>query len=219
MPDTVKAARPYRSPKREAQAAATRADIADAAHRRFVARGYVSTTLADIAAEAGVSVPTVKLVYGTKRSLLMAVWERAVAGSDSRPLTEQDWFIRMLETPNPREHLRLKVAGSVPISGRVAPLVEVIRAAAQADDEIATLWQTMRAEFRDTQRLTIQALQRKGKLRDGLTPDEATDLLYTLNHETYHPLVGRLGWSPERFAQWLSQTLIEQLLRPDKTAP
>lgn len=215
MPDPVKAVRPYRSPKREAQAAATRAEIADAAHRRFVVRGYVGTTLADIAAEAGVSVPTVKLIYGTKRSILMTAWERAVAGSDSRPITEQDWFLKMLATTDPREHLRLKVEGSVPVSGRVAPLVEVIRAAAQADDEIAALWQAMRTEFRDTQRLTIEALQRKGALREGLTPDEAIDLLYTLNHETYNPLVGRLGWSPGRFAEWLTQTLIEQLLDPD----
>jgi AcrR family transcriptional regulator len=213
--EDVKAVRHYRSPKREAQAAATRAEIADAAHRLFVARGYVSTTLADISEAAGVAVPTVKLTYGTKRAVLVKVWERAVQGGfDPRPLAEQDWFIEMLATPDPREHLRLKVAGSIPVSGRVAPLVEVIKAAAQSDTEIAALWDMIQTESRDIQRLTIQALQRKGKLRDGLTEDEATDLLYTLNHGTYHTLVERLGWSPQRYEHWLTQTLIDQLLAP-----
>ncbi len=217
MEEDVKTVRPYRSPKREAQAAATRAEIADAAHRLFAVRGYVSTTLTDIAGAAGVAVPTVKLAYGTKRAVLLEAWERAVHGGlDPRPVVEQDWFTEMLATPDPREHLRLKIAGSIPVSGRVAPLVEVIKAAAQSDPEIAALWETIQTESRNTQRLTIQALQRKGQLRDGLTEDEATDLLYTLNHGTYHTLVDRLGWSTQRYEQWLSQTLIEQLLAPTR---
>lgn len=216
MPDDVKTSRPYRSPKRQAQAEATRAEIIDAAHRLFIARGYVGTTLADIAEAAGVSVPTVKLIYRTKRTLLLQAWDRAVNGADPRPVAEQDWFTQMLATPDPREHLRLKVAGSVPASGRTAPLVEAIRAAAHADDEIATLWDSMQVEFRETQRLTVRALQRKGKLRDGLTEDEATDLLYVLNHGTYQTLVGRLGWSPERYQRWLTQALVEQLLAPQE---
>jgi AcrR family transcriptional regulator len=215
--EAVNTVRPYRSPKREAQAAATRAEIADAAHRLFVAHGYVSTTLTEIAAAAGVAVPTVKLAYGTKRAVLVAAWERAVQGGlDPRPLVEQDWFTEMLATPDPREHLRLKIASSIRVSGRIAPLAEVIRAAAHSDPEIAELWETIQMESRDTQRLTIDALQRKGKLRDGLTEEEATDLLYTLNHGTYHILVDRLGWSPRRFEQWLLQTLIEQLLDPSQ---
>lgn len=216
--EVVKVVRPYRSPRRAAQAAATRVEILTAAHRCFLARGYVGTTLADIADAAGVSVPTVKLAYGTKPSVLVAAWDRAVAGGpDPRSMTEQDWFVQMLAATDPREHLRLKVAGSVPISGRVAPLVEVIRAAAHADDEIATVWDSLQAESRETQRLTVRALQHKGKLRDDLTEGEATDLLYTLNHGTYHTLVGRLGWSPERYERWLTQTLIEQLLAPQGT--
>lgn len=215
MAGPVKSSRSYQSPKRRAQAAATRAEIAAAAHDLFVQRGYVSTTLVDIAGAAGVAVPTVKLAYGTKRALLRAAWDRALgAGPDPRPTHEQDWFVHMLATSDPREHLRLKVAGSVPASSRVAPLVEVIRAAAQADPEIAAMWEELQADSRETQRNTVHALQRLDGLRDDLTEDEAVDLLYTLNHGTYHTLVDRLGWSPERYQRWLTHTLIEQLLPP-----
>jgi hypothetical protein len=65
----------------------------------------------------------------------------------------------------------------------------------------------------------LALIGRSPALREGLTPDEAIDLLYTLNHETYQPLVGWLGWSSERFAEWLTETLIEQLLAPGRDHP
>ncbi len=216
MDEDVKGSRPYRSPKRAEQAAATRAEIAAAAHSLFISQGYVRTTLADIATAAGVAVPTVKLVYGNKRALLLAAWDRAVKGGpDLRPVVDQEWFRAMLATPDAHEHLRLQAANSRQVKARIAPLIEVIRAAAASDAEIDALWTTMQREFRDNQRQTIGALQRKGRLRQGLTEESATDLLYTLNHPTiYSMLVGQLGWSGEMYDAWLADTLIEQLLEP-----
>jgi AcrR family transcriptional regulator len=216
MEEVVKGPRHYRSPKREAQAAATRAEIAAAARRQFIANGYVRTTLADIAEAAEVAVPTVKLAYRTKRMLLVAAWDHAVKdGPDPRPVVEQDWFREMIAAPDPREHLRLQVAGSRLVKSRIAPVIEVIRAAAPADEEIAVLWEKMQAEFHDNQRQTVRALRGKGSLRAGLTEDRATDVLYTLNHPTlYDMLVSRLGWPPEQYESWLTATLVEQLLEP-----
>lgn len=211
--EEVKPGRPYRSAKRRAQAAATRAEIADAAHTLYLDRGYVNTTLADIAEAAGVAVPTVKAAYGTKPGVLIAVWESVAA---QHTVEEEAWFAQMLVTPDPREHLRLKIARSLELSGRVAPLVEVIRAAAQVDPELGALWDRMQAGFRDTQRRTVDALQRSGRLRTDVTPDEAADVLYVLNHGTYHQLVGRWGWTPQRYGQWLTRTLIEQLLSSER---
>jgi len=216
MEEVVKGPRHYRSPRREAQAAATRAEIAAAARRLFIAQGYPRTTLADIADAAGVAVPTVKLAYRTKPLVLVAAWDHAVKdGLDPRPVVEQEWFREMISTPDPREHLRLQVVGSRLVKSRIAPIIEVVRAAAPADQEIDALWAKMQAEFHDNQRHTIRALRGKGPLRAGLSEDEATDLLYTLNHPTlYQMLVGHLGWSAERYEEWLTRILIDQLLEP-----
>ena len=217
MSAVVKGVRQYHSPKREAQAAVTRAEIADAAHRLFVAQGYVRTTLADIAEAAGVAVPTVKVIYGTKRLVLVAAWDRAVKGGpDPRPVAEQEWYQEILAEPDPRQHLRLQAAQSRGGKARISPLIEVMRAAATTDPEIDALWTQMQREFHDNQHRTIKALQRKGRLRKGLTQRRATDLLYTLNHPTmYHMLVVQLGWTDEQYGQWLATTLIEQLLEPE----
>jgi AcrR family transcriptional regulator len=210
----VKQVRPYVSSKRQSQAAATRAEIAQAAQRLFIAHGYAGTTLADIAAAAGVAVPTVKLIYRTKRNVLMAAWDHAVKGGDDpQPVAEQPWFKELIASPDPRDHLRLQAAASRHVKARIAPLVEVIRAAAPADPDIAELWAAMQAEFYENQRQTIRALRSKGQLRAGLDEARATDVLWTLNHPMlYQLLVVERGWSPEQYERWLAGTLVEQLL-------
>lgn len=214
MPSGVKGRRPYRSPKREAQAAATRTDILDAAHAMFVERGYAGASLAEIAHAAGVSLPTVKLVFGTKPALLTAVWDRAVKGGDDvRPVVDQPWFRELVASPDPRRHLELQARAGTRVKARIAPLVDVIRSAAPSDPEIAALWTKMQAEFYDNQLATIRALRRKAPLREGRTEQQATDILWTLNHPSvYQLLVAERGWSPERYERWLAATLSEQLL-------
>ena len=74
--------RPGRSPRREQQARRTRARIIAAAAQRFLARGYAATTMRAVAADAGVALPTVELVFRTKARLLKAVIDTAIAGDD-----------------------------------------------------------------------------------------------------------------------------------------
>ena len=66
MPEGVKATRRYDSTRRREQAAATRREILEAAQRLFERDGYVATTMAAIAAEAGVALKTVYLAFETK---------------------------------------------------------------------------------------------------------------------------------------------------------
>ena len=58
---------------RQRQAAETRARITHAARQVFAARGYGAANITDVAAAAGVAVPTVYKLYGNKRALLAAV--------------------------------------------------------------------------------------------------------------------------------------------------
>ena len=51
----------------------TRTRILEAARRLFAARGYAGVTMRDIAAEAGVAVQTVHVIFGTKLSLAKGI--------------------------------------------------------------------------------------------------------------------------------------------------
>ncbi|MFI7006179.1 TetR/AcrR family transcriptional regulator [Streptomyces sp. NPDC050145] len=63
---------------RSEQKEATRARVLGAAERLFGARGYASTTVRDIAADAGVSVGTVMAV-GDKAAILVELFDRRIA--------------------------------------------------------------------------------------------------------------------------------------------
>jgi AcrR family transcriptional regulator len=70
MAERVKT-RSYNSSRRREQAAATRRDILGAAQRLFERQGYAATTMAAIAAEAGVALKTVYLAFETKSGVLL----------------------------------------------------------------------------------------------------------------------------------------------------
>jgi len=78
MMNTVKA-RPYHSPVRREQAARTRQRILDAAGALFVAHGYGTTSIRQIAAAAQVAPDSVYATFGTKARLLTALLDIRLA--------------------------------------------------------------------------------------------------------------------------------------------
>jgi AcrR family transcriptional regulator len=81
--------RHYRSPRREQQAEQTRLLVLDAAERLFKERGYVGTSIAAVAVEAGVSPETVYGHFGSKRVLLGELFRRAARGAETAQVPEE----------------------------------------------------------------------------------------------------------------------------------
>jgi AcrR family transcriptional regulator len=205
--------RAYNSPRRREQAAATRAQILTSAQRLFERDGYAATSMAAVAADAGVSLKTVYVVFETKSGLLRAVWHRVLRDGDGVPVGDQPWFLRVLDEHDPRIQLRLNAQNSREVKERAGPIMEVIRAAAPGDAEIGALWQRIETEFHANQRQVIESLHRKHALRKGLGVAAAADILWALNHPgVYRSLVGDRGWSPARYERWLTGILTSQLL-------
>jgi AcrR family transcriptional regulator len=214
MPEPVKPKRRYDSSRRRAQAEATRIDILDAAQRLFAQRGYATTTMEAIAAEAGVALKTVYVAFETKSGLLRALWNHLLrAGRDEVPVAQQDWYREVVDEPDPERKLRMTASASVAAKRRIAPVLEVIRTAAPADADIAALWQRIQAEFHANQRVIVESLAAKQALRPGLDIERATDILWTLNHPNlWQLLVGERGWTPEQYEQWFAEAARSQLL-------
>jgi AcrR family transcriptional regulator len=207
--------RTYNSPRRREQAAATREEILDAAERLFLRDGYAATSMAAIAAEAGVALKTVYLAFETKSGLLRALWNRRLRdGSEQVPVAEQPWFREVIEEPDPQKVLRLNARNSRVVKGRIAALGAVVRSAAPSDPEIGALWKRIQADFHANQRSIVEVLHARKALKKGLGVEEAADILWSLNHpEVYILLVGERGWDPEHYEQWLGDLFCAQLLR------
>jgi AcrR family transcriptional regulator len=214
MAEPVKAKRRYDSTRRRAQAAATRADILEAAQRLFEQRGYAATTMDAIAAEAGVALKTVYVAFDTKSGLLRAVWNHLLRGGrDEVPVAEQEWYREVVDEPDPERQLRLHARNSRVVKLRIGSVLEVIRGAAPTDPDIAALWRRIQDDFLANQRVIAQSLDDKGALLPGLGVDAATDILWLLNiSNAWHLLVVERGWAPERFEQWIGDVACSQLL-------
>ena len=216
MARDVKAKRPYASPRRRAQAEATRRDILDAAQRLFEANGYAATTMADIATEAGVALKTVYLAFQTKSGLLRTLWNLLLRGDESdRPVAEQDWYRQVLDEPDPERQLRLNARNSATGKRRISAILEVIRSAAAADPDVAALWQRIQTDYHANQRAIVERLHERRHLRPDLDVKQATDILWTINHpNTWQLLVVDQGWTPDQYEQWTGDLACAQLLRP-----
>jgi AcrR family transcriptional regulator len=210
MPEPVKPRR-YDSPRRRAQAEATRREILDAAERLFVRDGYGATTMAAIAKEGGVALKTVYVAFETKSGVLRALWNLRLRGDQADvPIQDRAWYREVLAEPDPERALRLGAREARQVKERAGGLFGVLRSAADADPDSAALWERINAEFHTNQRVVIEAL---GPLRPGLDVDRAADIMWTLNHpDVWELLVGRRGWTADEWEEWFVTTLSAQLL-------
>jgi AcrR family transcriptional regulator len=211
--------RRYNATRRQAQAAQTRQDVLAAAHRLFVEGGYHATTMAAIAAAAGVVVETVYRAHGSKAQLFAAVVRAAVAGGAARaqvPVEQRPAIQAVIAETDPRRQLKLYAATQPGIHARAGPLLRALAGAAAADPELARVWTQLEDERLAGMGRFAKRLADRGALRPGMTVEEARDLLWTLNSMAVHDLlVLQRGWPPERYRDWLATTLARALL-PDR---
>src|SRR3954470_17021126 len=171
---------------------ASRREILQAAHRLFVERGYVATSIPAIAAEAGVAVQTIYNTVGAKREVLGGVIELAVRGPHY-PATPTDTIgERIRAADDPDRILELLVDWLSEAHARTAAIYLAIRQAAAVDAEAAELEQTLGDERFSRYSEAARELARRGGLRAGLTPDHAAATIWSLGHpDTYRYLSQR----------------------------
>src|SRR6476661_5482998 len=131
MVEPAKSTRRYESPRRKAQAAATRMQILESAQKLFEQRGYAAATMAAVAADAGVALKTVYVAFETKSGLLRALWHLRLRGdTDDLAVQDRSWFLEVIEQSDPVEQLRLTARNARAVKERVGQLFDVIRSGA-----------------------------------------------------------------------------------------
>jgi AcrR family transcriptional regulator len=218
MARVVKPSRRYKSPHRREQAAQTRRAIVAAARRLFLVRGSTASTMAAIAAEAGVVVETVYRAFDGKAALFRAVVEAALAGGvegAERPVEEPPAIAAVIAEPDPTRQVELYAATQPGIHRRAGPLLRALRDARGLDPELARIWDEMEAWRRDAQGRFAEMLASRGALRPGLSTASAGDIVWTLCSLAVHDLlVLERSWSSRRYGEWIASTLKRELL-PD----
>lgn len=190
----------------------TRERVLAAAHAAFVEHGYAGTTVAAVAASAGVSPETIYAALGGKRGLVEGVIELAITGPADVPLEQQEWFVKAGELPTPAERLRAYVHVSCAVLWRTSPVHAVIRGAADSEPFAVDL---QRRLLRERLRSNTELLGAYvgDALRPGLSVKEAADRYCALSSPEMHDLLVRqLRWSRQRHELWLADLVEYELL-------
>jgi AcrR family transcriptional regulator len=201
--------------KRRQQIAAeeTQRVIVAAAAELFLDRGYIATSIAQIAAAAGVAVQTIYNSVGSKRDLLSRVLDEAAAG-DRAPARVPTFMREQAEAEtDPARILDQLVTFWQAALKRTAPVFWMIRQAAAADPEAAALEAARAAQRLRNYRTAAQLLRDRGGLRDELSLDQAAAVIFAIGHpETYRTLVLEGSWSERQWVAWARTALQAALL-------
>jgi len=202
--------RRYDASARRARTAERRDAVVTAARRRFLAQGFTATTIAEVAADADVSVESVYKWFGTKAGLLKAVWDRSLAGSGpshaevrsdagSRAATDGSAIIR--------NWARL----AAEVGAGADPVHRLVESAAHVDHDAAELYGQIERERAARMEHNAAYLVDGGYLRRDVTLEQARDVLM-LYTTFYERLVGEAGWTPEQFSAFIERGLTAHLL-------
>jgi TetR/AcrR family transcriptional regulator, regulator of cefoperazone and chloramphenicol sensitivity len=203
--------RAYHSPTRQRQAAATRARMLAAARRLLAEQGYAGTTVDAIARRAGVAVQTVYAAFGSKRGIVAELLRQAQWAPAAEELRA-----RLRATDDPAAKVRLAVGVGRRVYGHMAAGLELLRGAGLVAPELAAVEREVDARRRAGAALLVDHLAGQGRLRPGLAPAAAADLLWALTGpDLYRTLVLERGWSGAAYERRLGEALVAALLAPD----
>jgi AcrR family transcriptional regulator len=194
-----RARRAYASPRRQQQAAETRAAVLAAAVALFSEKGWAATGVRDVARAAGVSVETVYANFGSKAELLMAAMDVAVVGdAQPVPLAGRTEFTTLGEGTLPE---RASAAASLVtrVHARTAGIYLALRDAAAADPDLA-------------ERMRKGEQQRRVSVEQGMTlvagrpvtPQERDGLWAIAGVDVYRLLTELPGWTRHEYQAWLA---------------
>jgi len=191
-----------------------RAAVIEAARTLFLERGYPATTIDSISDLSDVPPATVYRLFASKIGILKALFAVSIAGDDQAvPLTDRPQVRAVLADRDPRRQVAGFVGISRGIMSRTEPVYRILVSAAGADPDAEALLAEQKRHRQQGQSQIAGVLARAGALRPELHERDAADIIHALmSPEVYRLLVGDGGWTPERYQQWLTGILIDQLL-------
>lgn len=182
--------------------------LVEAAARLFVERGYLATTLAAVAAAAGVAERTVYLRFDSKAALFKRTMDVMIVGdSVDVDVAHREWMRRAFSAPSCEERIRVMARGTGAMFSRIGPLLAASEQAAAVEPAVAAAAQAGREDTRDQLRRFWAALA-----ADGLLPAAADAVwladtaVMTCSADAYLHANRTLGWSTDTYAAWLEET-------------
>ena len=205
--------RPYKSLVRQRQASDTRRRIVEVTRQLLQSEGYDGMTIEGIAQRAEVSAQSVYAIFKSKTGILIALLDQSTFGPDYDEVVGQ-----ALSASDPETRLRRAASVARQIRGAQSAAFDLMRGAGVVAPELAKLEQQRERLRYEKEESMITFLRDAGRLRPGLSHKTARDIFWMFTGgDVYRMLVRERGWSPQKYQDWLADTLVHSLLTPPKT--
>ncbi len=203
----------------QARTRLARRAVVQAARALFLERGYAATTIGAISNSSDVPPATLYRLFSSKLGILKALLDMSIAGDEEAVPVQDRPNVRVLfADPDPRSQLSGFAGITAVIMSRAEPVYRILVSAAGSDPDAAALLAEQARQRDQGQEQIARSLARTGALRPGLRERDAADIIHALmSPEVYRLLVRDRGWDPDQYRQWLTTTLIGQLLPPPAT--
>src|SRR6266852_4226240 len=207
--------RPYKSLVRQRQAGDTRRRIVEATRQLLQTEGYAGMTIEGIAQRAEVSAQSVYAIFKSKTGILTELLDQSTFGAGYEQLVRQ-----ALSASDPETRLRFAARIARQIHDAQSATFDLLRGAGVVAPELAKLEQQRERLRYERQEDMITSLGEAGRLRTGLNHRTARDIFWTFTgRDVYRMLVRERGWSPQKYQDWLADTLVRSLLTPGRPNP
>jgi AcrR family transcriptional regulator len=204
--------RPYKSLVRKRQAVDTRRRIIEAARQLLQRAGYGGMTVEAIAQRARVSAQSVYALFKSKAGILTELLDQSTFGDEYEEAVRQ-----AMSASDPETRLRLAARIARQIHEPLSAAFDLLRGAGVIAPELAKLEQQRERLRYERQERMIISLRDAKRLRLGLSHQTARDIFWMLTgRDVYRMLVRERRWSPQKYQDWLADTLVRSLLRPGK---
>ncbi|MDT2010034.1 TetR/AcrR family transcriptional regulator [Rhodococcus opacus] len=206
MPEVAK--RSYSLPLREESARRTRLLIRDAAARLFTDRGYVSTTVRNVAEAAGVSTRTVFTAFpGGKAELfheaLVAAIEGDTAAVPARASRDGDPVERILD----------QMAGySTDVLERAGTLMATAIESSGADEDMRRFADEGARASAENAMTLAEGLAAHELLRPEISVQRAADVLFTVVSRSVFDAAPAVRVDVDEYRNWVKATIRASLL-------
>lgn len=199
-------------PLRDRQAEHARRLIVSAAIDLFLEKGYVATTMDEIAARAAVARRTIYNQFGSKAAVLIPAINDRVVGAEERSQASDQRAVGEFDQPD--QIIDAFIRAHVGVAKRSLPILKVTYEAAAVDEEVAREYERNEEKRYQAQQLLIQILDAKGLLRTDVPVDYLKRGFWLLAGPSMLIAATGAGWDIDTYARWLADTVTGLLIAP-----
>ena len=202
--------RTYNSELRVSKSHQTKKQILSIAKKLFEIKGFENVTIDEIAQKAKVSSSSIYGSFQSKRGVLLAIMDNAIASEQYEVLLKEVEQVKHKKSVIKLLKLSARIARELYDAEKTE--LNLLRGAAILNPEFKALEAQREQRRYERQKETIEIIAKEKAFSKHFSIQRVRDILWALTgRDLYRMLVQERLWSSDEYEKWLANILIENL--------